>query len=526
LELRTTGAGEPVSSGPQTVAVLDLGASAMRLVVAETREDGSLRVLEEVSRSVLLGNDTFSEGRIGVATMDAALKALEGFRRIMDSYAVTQYRAVATSAIREASNRDAFLDRVQQRTGITVEAVDGSEENRLTYVAVREALRGHEALESGCALLVEVGGGSADISLLRDGEPAFSGTYALGALRLRQSLASWHGTHEQRMRLLHRHVHNLVDEIQREIPLAEAKHIIALGGDMRIAARRGQGASENALVHTISRDALLAFGEQVAKQDLDALMESESLTLAEAETLAPALLVYCELLRETPAARIIVPETSLRAGLLLDVVRSRAGHGIEDFGKQVLASARALGDKYRYDAVHCTHVARLATQLFDALQDEHGLKPRHRLLLEVAALLHDIGNFVSLRAHHKHTQYLLASSEIFGLSQDDMGVVSNVARYHRRALPQKTHPPYVALDREERVAVNKLAALLRLANALDADHLQKVTAVRVVFEEGVVVLEIEGAGDMTIERLVAQSRTDLFTEAFGRRVALREGTPR
>ena len=122
----------------------------------------------------------------------------------------------------------------------------------------------------------------------------------------------------------------------------------------------------------------------------------------------------------------------------------------------------------------------LADRLFDELRDEHGLGARERLLLQVAALLHDVGIYVSLRAHHKHSQYLLAASQIFGLSDEETAVVANIARYHRRALPQKTHLPYVALDREDRIIVNKLAAILRVANALDAEHLQKVRGLRLV----------------------------------------------
>src|SRR4030095_1085152 len=171
-------------------------------------------------------------------------------------------------------------------------------------------------------------------------------------------------------------------------------------------------------------------------------------------------------------------------------------------------------------------VAELSVRLFEDLKKEHGLGERERLLLEVAALLHDIGNYVNLRGHHKHTQYLLSVSEVFGLSQDDMAVVGNVARYHRRASPQKSHLPYMALDRETRVEVNKMAALLRLANALDADHLQKVKDVRVVPEETDWILEVEGAGDMTMERLAATARADFMTEVFGRRLTFREAAVR
>ena len=508
---------------PRPIAVIDIGASAIRLLLAEATEGGEVVVLEDLSRGVLLGKDTFTSGRLGAASIEATLKALEGFRRVIDGYGVVHYRAVATSAVREAQNRDTFLDRVRLRTGIDVEVIDGSEENRVTYVAVRECLRGHPALSSSDALMVEIGGGSADISFLHGGEPIRSGTYPLGSIRMRQNLHSWRGTHEQRMRLLKRHIHNVVGDIRREIPLREAGYFIALGGDMRFVALQLLGDEPPHVgFATVPRDDLLAFCDRISGDDVDQLLERHALAVPEAETLVPALIAYRELLGETQAQSVLIPAASLRFGLLLDIARRDESHGIEDFGKQVLASAAALGEKYRYDAAHASNVAQLSTRLFDELKSEHGLRARERLLLEVAALLHDIGNYVSLRSHHKHTQYILSASEVFGLSRDDMAVVSHVARYHRRALPQKSHAAFMALDRDSRVVVNKLAAILRVANALDADHLQKVKDVKVRFEDSVFVLELEGAGDMTIERLTAQARSELMSDVFGRRVSLQE----
>jgi exopolyphosphatase/guanosine-5'-triphosphate,3'-diphosphate pyrophosphatase len=499
-----------------------MGASAIRLLVAEIPPGALPRVLEEASRAVFLGKDTFTSGRLGAATIEATLRALEGFRRIMDSYGVVRYRAVATSAVREAINRDTFLDRVRLRTGIDVEVIDGTEENRLTYMAVREALREHEALTAADAVLVEVGGGSADLSFLRRGEPIYSGTYALGAIRMRQNLASWHGSHEQRVRLFHRHVQNIVQDIRREMPLREARAFLALGGHARFAADQVVGEKTGQPARIIERDPFLAFCEEAVALDDEQAVERYRLPVAEVETLVPSLLVYRELLLETQATSVLVPEATLRAGLLLDMVRTDEGHGIEDLSRQVLASASALGEKYRFDAPHARHVAFLATRLFDDLHSEHGMGVRDRLLLEVAALLHDIGIFVNLRGHHKHAQYILSVSEIFGLSREDMAIISNVARYHRRAAPNKSHLPYMALDSDARVLVNKLAAILRVANALDADHLQKVREARVLREEEQWVLEVDGGGDLTVERLAALARADLLTEVFGRKVAFRE----
>jgi exopolyphosphatase/guanosine-5'-triphosphate,3'-diphosphate pyrophosphatase len=516
------GAAPPPPEPPRPVAVVDMGASAVRLLVAECPPGEAPRILEEASRGVLLGKDTFTHGRLGAATVEATLKVLEGFRRIMDTYGVVRYRAVATSAIREAGNRETFLDRVRLRTGIEVEIIDGTEENRLSYLAVRETLKDHEAMTAGDAVLLEVGGGSADLSYLRKGQPIHSGTYAMGSIRMRQSLASWHGSHEQRMRLLRRHIHNVVEDIRREMPLRDARHVISLGGDVRFAAGQLDGAEGASALRAMPREAFLALCDEITGYDVEQVVERYRLPQAEAETLVPALLVNRELLVETGAETVLVPDASLRAGLLIDLARVEEGHGIEDFSKQVLASAQALGEKYRFDAAHAKNVAHLSVRLFDELKSEHGLSSRDRLLLEVAALLHDVGNYVNLRAHHKHSQYILSVSDIFGLSREDMEIVANVARYHRRATPQKSHLPYTALDSDTRVVVNKLAAIMRLANALDADHLQKVKDVRVKAEEGTLVIEVEGTGDLTMERLTAQSRGDFLVEVFGRRLSLRE----
>jgi exopolyphosphatase/guanosine-5'-triphosphate,3'-diphosphate pyrophosphatase len=325
------------------------------------------------------------------------------------------------------------------------------------------------------------------------------------------------------MRLLRRHIQNVVDDIRREMPLREASHVIALGGDIRFVAAHLRGREAAAAgVPALERDQLQAFCESIVADDVEQLADRFHLALTEAETLTPALLALRELLLETPATHVVIPEASLRLGLLLDLAGAEEGPGFEEFGRQVRASAESLGEKYRYDAAHGRHVAFLATRLFDELRPEHGLAPRDRLLLEVAALLHDVGIFIDLRGHHKHSQYILLASQIFGLSRDDMAVISNVARYHRRALPARSHPFYISLEREMRLVVDKTAAILRAANALDADHLQKVKDFKLVRETDSWVLQVEAAGDLTMERLAFAARSDHFAEVFGRRLTFRE----
>jgi exopolyphosphatase/guanosine-5'-triphosphate,3'-diphosphate pyrophosphatase len=508
-------------SEPYLVGVIDMGASAIRLVIAEIASGQPVRVIEEASRGVLLGRDTFSAGVIRPRTTDATLAALEGFRAILDSYHVSRVRAVATSAVREARNGDLFLDRVAGRTGVVFETINEAEESRLVYLAGRHALRSHPALKGAATLLSEVGGGSTSLTFLRRGQPNRSGVYALGAVRLRQRLGLSRLSHDLQLPLLNRSIATIIEEIRLEIPLGRVTQMVAIGGDVRFAAAQIHQNGDREGVREISREAFLAFCEQVAQLDEEGLVNRFRLPVVEAETLVPALLIYRALLSQTAARRLVVSDASLRAGMLLDLPEPAGRLGTEDFNRQVMASAEALGHRFRFDHVHGRHVAMLATRLFDELRDEHRLSDRERLLLEAAGLLHDIGIYVSLRAHHKHSQYLLAASQIFGLSDDETAIVSNIARYHRRGTPQKSHLPYIALDRHDRLIVNKLAAILRVANALDAEHLQKVRDLRVVRSAKTWVLELEGAGDLTMERMAATARADLFTDVFGRPLVIR-----
>jgi len=509
------------TAAPELIAVLDMGASAIRLVVSEIAPGRPIRTIEEASRGVLLGRDTFSSGTIKSGTIESALGALESFRQIIDGYDVTRVRAVATSAVREARNVDLFLDRIERRTGITFEIIDEAEESRLVFLAVKQALRRRPPLRGAWTLLTEVGGGSTSLTLLRQGEPNRSAVYALGAVRLRQQLNLHRLSHEVQLSLLKRSIANMIDEIRVDNPLRRVTYVVAMGGDVRFAASQILEGDADDGVREVPRDAFLAFCDQIERLDEEQLVDRFRLPAVEAETLVPALLVYRALLSETTARKLVVSDASMRTGVLLDLVDPGGPSSTADFDKQVLASADALGHKHRFDPEHGRHVASLAMQLFDAFQEDHGLGARERLLLQVAALLHDIGIYISLRAHHKHSQYVLASSQIFGLSNEETAIVGNIARYHRRAPPQKSHLPYVALDRQDRVIVDKLAAMLRVANALDAEHLQKVTAIRVHRSERSWILEIDGTGDLTMEQLAATARADMFKDTFGQELVIR-----
>lgn len=510
------------SSANLILAAIDIGSSAIRMDIAEMRPDGAIYVLDSLKKGVQLGRDAFTEGHLSQETIRAACEALRDFKKVMDTYGVVRYRAVATSAVRESSNSETFLDRLLMSTGLDVEVIDGPEENRLTLSAVLDTLRGESDLGIAKSILVEVGGGSTDVALLSGGELQQSGTFPLGSIRLRAQASAGSAKHEQQVRLLKRQIANFVSNIKREIEIKDAIHCIALGGDIRFAARLLNNPGQNKRLSLIPADAFSELVDSISHLTVDGLVQKYSIPYLDAETLAPALLTYLQLLKETQAKDVIVSDASIRAGILQDLVPAEQGKQLEKWATQILSAARSLGRKYRFDENHAERVRELSVRLFDELKTEHRMTDTHRLYLEVAALLHDIGLFVGSRSHHKHSYYLISSSELFGLRKPGLELIANIARYHRRALPQRSHPAYIALNHDERMIVSKLAAILRVANALDKDQLQKVMDLTISREGDQIVLTAQNVSDLAMGRMALASRSDFFTEIFGKKILLRE----
>ena len=269
-------------------------------------------------------------------------------------------------------------------------------------------------------------------------------------------------------------------------------------------------------------EALAEFVDSFSRLSLDALVKKFSIPYLDAETLGPALLTYLQILKETQAQSIIVSNASIRAGILQDLAPIEPSNRLQRLSQQIVSAARGLGKKYHFDDQHAERVRSLSVRLFDALRTEQRMTDTHRLYLEVASLLHDIGLFISSRSHHKHSHYLIAASELFGLRKRELEIIANIARYHRRSLPQRSHIAYISLDRDERMIVSKLAAILRAANAIDKDHLQKVMELTISCEGDQLILSVPNISDLAMGKMELASRSDFFTEVFGKKIILRE----
>lgn len=505
----------------EPMAVIDIGSNSIRMAIGQMRPSGKLEILERLRRAVRLGQDTFRTGRLRAETMRSALTILRDYRHVLNTYGISRIRAVATSAVREATNGDTFIDRIFMATGLDVSVISVTEEGRLTVSAVRDAV-GEKMLGHGKALVVEVGGGSTTLNLLDRGEIVVSQSLPTGSIRMQEMLVTSAERADQAAKLIQQQIVSAISAFKSLLPLKSVQSFVAVGGDARWAAAQvGTPLGTNQLV-AVAQDALDKLLDKCRLQMADELARAYKLPFTDAETITPALLVYQVLLKATRAKRMVVTEVSLRDGLLLDLSRSASGVQDELVRREIIQSAQMVAQKYRIDMQHAEQSRLLATRLFDQLANEHRLGPRHRLLLEVAAILHEVGTFVSSRAHHKHSYYLIANSEILGVTPDELVMVANIARYHRRSRPKPSHPDYITLPRERRMIVNKLAALLRVADALDISRTQPISDFEARIDNNGLILSVRTGADLTLEHHSLDEKSDMFQDIYGLDVRLEE----
>ena len=505
------------------VAVIDIGTIAIRMVIAEVGAKNEIRYLEQLQKPVRFGKDVFKTGRLSSVAMRQGVNILRGFKSVIDTYGIKKVHAIATSAVREAQNRDNFIDQIYVRAGIEVEILEGPEENRLELIAVEHALEGKIDLGKKNCLIVEVGSGSTEMIIMDQGQVSVTRTLPIGSVRLPEQGLAGKEDAGFIQRVLKKSIRDIAQNVAREVRMEQIDTFIALGGDVRFV-------SQQILPETSDRFTVLGkkefvnFVGRVGKMTPEEIAAQYALDYGHAESLYPALLFYLNFLNETKAEEIIIPKLSIRDGLLLEMAQLFSGYKRTDVSRQVLNSAHHLGAKYVYDKGHAVCVASLALKLYDLLAGDHGMGSRERLLLEVSGILHDIGTYISPSGHHKHSYYLVDAAEIFGLRRTDKNIVANVVRYHRRIPPRETHVPYMSLAKSDRAIVSKLASILRVADALDTAHQQKIRSFTLERSEDAYALWVpKEIGDISLERESLRRKGDMFADVFGAPIDLKQG---
>jgi len=496
---------------PMSVAAIDTGSNAIRFLAARFTAPGRWTELESVRLPVRLGHQVFLRGRLAPEAMDAAVRAFVHFRERIDALEIPHVRAVATSAVREARNGTILTERIHRETGIRLEIVTGTEEARLVHAAVSWRID----LSGGQWILVDLGGGSVEVSLVDDAGMLWSESHTMGSVRLLEEVTE--GAHDpgRLQTLLEEYVSIL--RIPDPAQYWKPSGLIATGGNIEALARLAAARQDDRGVSTLPVRDLDAAIQMLTRLSYRERMERLGLREDRADVILPAALVYQRVARVAGVDHILVPHVGVKEGVVLDLAAhlSAPDSAKARDSSQMVQSAVSLGRRFMFDESHALQVARLSLRLFDQLDKLHGLAPRDRQLLHAAALLHDIGNFVAVKKHHKHSLYLISRSELPGLSPDENLLVANVARYHRKGHPQHHHAEYMRLAPADRVRVDQLASILRIADALDRQHLQRVRDVVVSVQGLELLLTLDGDGDMLLERWAVGQKKGLFEETYG-----------
>ena len=498
------------------LAAIDVGSNAMRLAVAEVNDEGRIHVIHTDREAVRLGADVFARREISDSRLVAAMEAFLRFRKVIRNYKVKEVRAVGTSALREARNRDYCINQITKTTGLTIEAISAEEEARLAYLAVSRAVK----LDGKVALLLDIGGGSVEVSLASDSEIIVTESFGIGTVRLLQMMEpKKHG--ERIFRQLAREYINVAGtRLKNEIGERTIDLCIATGGNVEsLGDLRVQlcDANDDSSITVEELDSIL---KQLQSRSYEDRIRDFGLRSDRADVIIPAIIVLQIVSKEANIREIKIPRVGVREGLLIDMAQHLKSAAAPVQPTQLITSARLVGRKYDSDPQHAQTVARFAVALFDATKKLHKLGSEERALLETAALLHDIGYYIGMTSHHKHSYYLINSSPLIGVDQSEKSIIALTARYHSGSLPKPSHKEFMALDPKGRETVLKLAVLLRLAEALDREHANKIAKFQLIIRKKKLILQLKGEGDLLLEKWALGSAANFFEKIYKRKMVV------
>ena len=494
-------------------AAIDIGSNASRLLIVDAESPASVRVIASRREPVRMGHGVFLTGKLDVASIDRCEKVMASFAAEMKEHEVDEHRAVVTASARDAENSALLLRKVRE-AGVAVEAIDGTEEARLVKIAVEEKL----PLAERRALLCDLGGGSLELSDVHHDEVRFSTSLEIGTVRLLESFLD-HGKPVTKAgeHLLLEYLDRMLAPVAQEFLRRNYDVVAGTGGNFDTIAELCP--VPGAALPTIDVRKARALLTRLGKMSAMERRRRYALKPDRADVIVPALYVLRAVADLARTDRVVAPGVGLKEGIAIELVERHFSTRDPRLDEHIAArSTVQLGRRYHFDESHATQVDRLATLLFDALETVHGLDREDRVLLRVAALAHDIGDFVHPAAHHKHTQYIVEHSDLMGLSPELRGVVGCIARYHRRAPPSPKHPSFGGLGAEDKRKVMKLSAILRIADALDRGHKSKVQKLDVKVRARDVILRATGREDLSLEVWTAERKAAMFAEHFGKKV--------
>jgi exopolyphosphatase/guanosine-5'-triphosphate,3'-diphosphate pyrophosphatase len=502
-------------------AAIDVGSNSVRMQVAAFVSGFQHHVVHEERAVTRLGQRVFRDGRISERATRDTLEALKTFRKRMEEYTIVAARAVGTSALREAANARKFLKLARRECGLEVDIISGREEARLIHLGVISRIPNPR----DPLLLIDIGGGSAEFTLSRNGRIAAASSAPLGAVRLTEMFLESDPATPTEIERLEGHLRKKLGRVRKTLGEGSLRDLRVIGtsGTMAaLAAAANKVEAARALLEGqgFGLPEIEALYRRLRPLDLDARKSLPGINSRRAEIIVAGAALVALAMREMELGRVEYSDAGLRDGVLVDLAARRAGdaEGLSFLKAERLDSVRTLGERYGYSPAGGEHVARLALQLFRALESIHELPEHYGEILEAAAVLHDIGHYVNSARHHKHTYYLVANSELPGWSDRERLLIANVARYHRGSWPNSDHDGFGRLSEKDRRAVETLAALLRLADACDSGRRREVHSVVATPKSDRVDVTLLASGKAELELWAARQAEDGFRRAFGRKL--------
>jgi exopolyphosphatase/guanosine-5'-triphosphate,3'-diphosphate pyrophosphatase len=502
------------------LGIIDIGTNSIHMILAEVESDFSYKILDRFKDMTRLGDGAFRQRRLQESAMTRGLEVIRTLVTLARNKGYERIEAIATSAVREAKNGGEFVDAVARQTGLTVRVVSGDEEARLIYLGVRHSME----LADQPSLILDVGGGSVEL-IVGDRKKMIQGqSLKLGAIRLKDLHLKHDPPSKSMLRDLERTIESQVKAALKPFRGWQFDRLIGTSGmignlaEMIHVMRTGRPLQQLNLA-TVSLKEVCVAEAMLAKATFKERLALPGLDPKRADTLLPAAKVIRTVMERTGQERLTLSDKAIRDGLVYDFIeRNREGIRTE---REIPNVRRRhviyLARRCHYPKAHSHHVAKLALRLFEQTRALHGLGDREQEWLEYAALLHDVGYLINSRQHHKHAYYLIKNADLYGLTAEEIELIANVARYHRRALPDRRHASLLALAPKRRKTVEMLSALLRIADALDRTQFGVIQDVTVRLGKPLTI-GLSASGDAELELWAARNRADLFEKIFKRSV--------
>jgi exopolyphosphatase / guanosine-5'-triphosphate,3'-diphosphate pyrophosphatase len=502
------------------IAAIDIGSNSVRQIVADVSADGGITVVDEMKAAPRLGADLDDTGMLGTQSMERAAEAIGRMATLARQLGAERIEAVATSAVRDAANAEQFVARVRQEAGLTVRVIDGADEARLSYLSALA----HFDLGVGRTVVMDIGGGSLELALAADGVLDDLVSLPFGALRLTERHLR-NGATPKAVRRLRRDVR---DSLREVLPRSNWRgaQVIGSGGTFTnlasiYLARRGMLAARNVHATVVPREDVEHILDTLAAMSPDERRSVPGLNPERSDIIVAGLAVAAEVLGRVESRDLHVSRYGIREGLLLEL--ARVTPVVADPGAARERSVRDFAERCHYEEGHAVQVQKLSLRLFDAIGARLGCLPEDRATLADAALLHDCGYHINYDRHHKHSYHLIVHAELLGITPAEQVVIANVARYHRGAHPKRKHRNFGELDKSLRDRVERLSAILRVADGFDRGHVSAVDDLKVRWLQRAIRITptpVKGATNLRLEMWGAHRKSQLLAELAGRAVEI------